>query len=437
VLSVTRTLIPRAPPPSRQLRVRQDLAALLVVRPVEPHHERHLHLDLLERRDQAACDLVAAGDAAEDVEQHRADLGVGEDHLDCVHDRLGLGAAAGVEEVGRLAARLGHHVEGGHDEPGAVAEDAHVAVELHVGEAALLGHLLLRVLGARVAEGGRVLVAVERIGVHGDLGVQGHDVARSRYQQRVDLHEHGVLGHEHLVQPGQHGPHRPDHVLGDAGLEGQPPAVEVLEPDQRVYMQLDHRVRVLVGDLLDVHAPHPRQHGHGLLGAAVEHDRRVVLLGDVGGLLDVQLVDREPADVHSKDRLGVRFGLLPVARELDPAGLSAAADLHLGLDDDRKPELLGGLHGLLNGGRMAPVRDGNRVLLEQQLALVFEEIHWYFVECAAAARRARTLSNRFHAPSKRHQVRHLRLLRHPDRLGDRRLRRIPEGGRQGRLHDRP
>ena len=31
----------------------------------------------------------------------------------------------------------------------------------------------------------------------------------------------------------------------------------------------------------------------------------------------------------------------------------------------------------------------------------------------------------------------LRLLRHPDRLGDRRLRRIPEGGRPRRLHDRP
>ncbi len=34
-------------------------------------------------------------------------------------------------------------------------------------------------------------------------------------------------------------------------------------------------------------------------------------------------------------------------------------------------------------------------------------------------------------------VRHLRLLRHPDRLGDRGLRRLPEGGRARRLHDRP
>src|SRR3954452_24030272 len=42
-----------------------------------------------------------------------------------------------------------------------------------------------------------------------------------------------------------------------------------------------------------------------------------------------------------------------------------------------------------------------------------------------------------HGSSERRQIRHVRLLRHPDRLGDRGVRRIPEGGGPGRLHDRP
>ena len=41
----------------------------------------------------------------------------------------------GVEEVGGLAAGLGDDVERRHHQPGAVAEDADVAVELHVGQA--------------------------------------------------------------------------------------------------------------------------------------------------------------------------------------------------------------------------------------------------------------------------------------------------------------
>ena len=125
----------------------QQPQALLGVGAVEADDQRHVHVDPLVGLDDALGDLVAAGDPAEDVEQHGVDLLVGGDHLERVDDRLGLGAAAGVEEVGGLAAGLGDDVEGRHAEPGAVAEDADVAVELDVGQALLLGHPLLRILG--------------------------------------------------------------------------------------------------------------------------------------------------------------------------------------------------------------------------------------------------------------------------------------------------
>ena len=126
---------------------------------------------------------------------------------------------------------------------------------------------------------------------------------------------------------------------------------------------------------LDVHAAHAREHHHRLLGAAVEDDRGVVLLVDLGGLLHVQLVDGEAADVHAEDRLGVLLGLLAVVRELDAARLAAAADQDLGLDHARIAERLGGLDGLLDRRGGTPLRHGHAVLGEELLSLVLEEVH--------------------------------------------------------------
>ena len=127
------------------------------------------------------------------------DLGVGGDHFERVDDRLGFRAAAGVEEVGRRAARLGDDVERRHAEPGAVGEDADVAVELDVGEALLLGHRLLRVLD-RVGDLGQVLVAEEGVAVDRHLGVERDDLAVGGDDQRVDLDQRRVLVARHLGQ---------------------------------------------------------------------------------------------------------------------------------------------------------------------------------------------------------------------------------------------
>jgi hypothetical protein len=45
------------------------------------------------------------------------------------------------------------------------------------------------------------------------------------------------------------------------------------------------------------------------------------------------------------------------------------------LHDHGIAELLGGLHGLGDAGRVASLGGGHAVLAEQLLALVFEEVH--------------------------------------------------------------
>ena len=101
-------------------------------------------LEQRERLDDAVGDLVAGGDAAEDVDEHALHRRVGEHDLQTVGHHRGARAAADVEEVGRLdaavpLARVRDHVERRHDQAGAVADDADLAVELDVVEVLLLG----------------------------------------------------------------------------------------------------------------------------------------------------------------------------------------------------------------------------------------------------------------------------------------------------------
>src|SRR3990167_2953967 len=58
----------------------------------------------LGRVGHVAGDDVAAHDAAEDVDQHRLDVAVGQDDLERLGHHFRRGAAADIEEVGGLAA---------------------------------------------------------------------------------------------------------------------------------------------------------------------------------------------------------------------------------------------------------------------------------------------------------------------------------------------
>ena len=82
---------------------------------------------------------------------------------------------------------------------------------------------------------------------------------------------------------------------------------------ERVDVQPHERVGIVRGDLLDLDAALGREHEQRLLRAAVEGDREVVLLRDVGGLLDPELLDDMPADVQPDDvaRLLLRVGRDP------------------------------------------------------------------------------------------------------------------------------
>ena len=268
----------------RRRGVREDLPALLGVRAVEADDDRRRDLHALERFEDAARDLVAARDPAEDVEEDRLHLRVLRDHLERVDDALGAAAAAEVAEVRGLAAGDDHDVDRRHREPGAVAEDADRAVELDVGDALLARERLERVGGARVAELRDVGMTVERAVVDRELRVERLHLAVGRHDQRVDLGQHRVGLDEAAIELLDD---RGDLLLlgriVDAGAVDEPPRDPGLEALERIDVQAHERVGVVRGDLLDLDAALRREHEERLLRAAVERDREVVLLRDVGG----------------------------------------------------------------------------------------------------------------------------------------------------------
>ena len=235
------------------------------------------------------------------------DLLVGGDHLERVDDRLGLRAAAGVEEVRGLAAGLGDDVERRHAEAGAVGEDADVAAELDVGEALLLRHRLLRVLGGLVGELGELGVAEERVAVDRHLRVERDDlrgravtisgltsirVASSALRDVVELDQHlGDLVGDVVVDPGV------DGDLAGARRRSKPSPGSMWR-----WTSASGSVSAISSTSIP---PIRESIASSFFSRAVEDDRGVVLGVDLRRLLDPEVVDGEAADVHAEDRLGV------------------------------------------------------------------------------------------------------------------------------------
>src|SRR6478752_3712587 len=161
--------------------------------------------DQLERLDDAVGDLVAGGDPTEDVDEDALHGRVAEDDLEAVGHDLRRGAATDVQEVRGLHAAevltgVGDDVERAHDQTGAVADDADLAVELDVVEALLLRGGLEGVRVRLVLERGVVLVAELGVLVERDLAVEGEHLAARVLHERVDLDERGVLVDEDLPE---------------------------------------------------------------------------------------------------------------------------------------------------------------------------------------------------------------------------------------------
>src|SRR6266404_3097225 len=273
----------------REPRLGQHLLALLDVGTLGPQHHRELEPELLDRGDDALREPVHSQDAAEDVDEDRLHARIGREDAERVLDLLGGGPAAHVEEVGRLAAGQLDDVHGGHRQPGPVHHAADVAVELDVVEAVLRGLHVERGLLVHVAQGHDVLVAVERVVVEVELGIERDHPPVLRDHQRIDLGQRAVL-----LEVGPEEAQDQGHALlellpGEAETEREVARLEGLKPQRGVRPLADDLLRMGGRHLLDLHAARLRGHDHVGAAAAVEGHREVELGGDRRRLLHQHL----------------------------------------------------------------------------------------------------------------------------------------------------
>ena len=145
-------------------------------------------------------DAEAACRVAEDVDEDTLHRRVGEDDLERRRDLLLRGAAADVEEVGRLGAFQLDDVHRRHGQAGAVDHAADRPVELDVRKV-VFGRLdLHRVFLGEVAQLLEVRVAEAGIAVEADLGVEHQQPALVVDRQRIDLDLRRIGAEERLVE---------------------------------------------------------------------------------------------------------------------------------------------------------------------------------------------------------------------------------------------
>src|SRR5262249_27477495 len=272
-----------------------------------------------------------------------------------------------------------------------VDDAADAAVEADIGEAAVGGAGLARILLRLVAQLRDVRAAEERVVVEAHLGVEGEQLALSGEDERVDLDHGGVELAEGAVAAEQ-GLHGLRHLPGlEAEGERELARLEGLHADRRVDGEADQGLRPVAADVLDLHAAGGGGNDHHALALPVEHEAEIELARDLCGSLDIEAVDdpapraplvRDPAP--AQQLVGGGPHLVLVAAELDAAGLAAAAGMHLRLHDPAlAADLAGAIGGLLRAIGEAAARHGHTELREQLLGLVFVDVHESFLRFPA------------------------------------------------------
>ena len=110
-----------------EARLGKNSPAFVYVGSFHPNHNRHRQLHLLRGLHHTLSQDIAAKNSAEDIDQNPLDLAVAENDAESVFHHFGIGAAADIEEVGRLGTGLLDDIHGGHGQARTVDHVADVA----------------------------------------------------------------------------------------------------------------------------------------------------------------------------------------------------------------------------------------------------------------------------------------------------------------------
>ena len=333
--------------------------------------------------DDAVGDVVAAVDAAEDVDEDALCLTAFEHDVKGGCDLLGGGVAADVEEVRRISAAVLEHVDGRHGKTRAVDHARNVAAEVDVVESVRGSFEFFRIFFAVVTELGDVRMAVERAVVKIELRIEGDDIVVLGDDERVDLDLRAVLADEGGIKTLHERRGLANGGRGDVDGVCHARRLERHESDDGIDVFLDDLLGVLLGDLFDLDAAFLGAHHDDARAEAVDDEGKVELFLDLRALFDEQAVDDLAlgtclmCDERFAEQLTrVAAHLIGCLCDLDAARFPAPPGVDLRLDDDdRTAEFFGVVDGCVHGERGQSVRDFDAIFAQHLFGLILVNVH--------------------------------------------------------------
>src|SRR5207248_3924450 len=269
----------------------QNLAALLHVGSFQAQHYRQCQLRFFRSFDHAIGERIHAQDAAEDIDEHGANVLIAEQDLEGVFYVLGAGAAADGEKISGLAAGIFDDVHSGHGQTGAIHHAGDVAFELDVVQAKLAGFHFQGIFFAHVAQLFQIFVAEHGVIVEVPFSVEREQAPIFGSDEGIDLGERGVSGIEGLVKRG-HELHGLIYLVRlEAEGKSQLARLEWLKSHARLNVFLQNSRWIFGRDLFDLHTAGDGGHEHRLAAVAVDDDAKIEFAIDGKSFLDEQALN--------------------------------------------------------------------------------------------------------------------------------------------------
>ncbi len=233
----------------------------------------------------------------------------------------------------------------------------------------------------------------QRVVVERHLGVEHAQIPLFCHHQRVDLQHRHVLGDEGVIELAHQSFRLFCQVAGQFQRLRNGAAVMAHDAGRRIDREGHDLLRRRVRDILDVDAAFGGNHERDFAGFAVDQDREIKLLVDVGAFLDVEPVDllavrpglhRDQSCaqhllgelIDLSDRFGDAHPALVAGGGLLELALAAAAGMDLALHHpDRAGKRFRGGIGIGRPQHRYAARDRHPEFMQQRLGLIFVDVH--------------------------------------------------------------
>ncbi len=316
-----------------------ELSALLLIRSGKPQNNRNRNLHLRECRNQAFSNLIASRDSAEYVHEDDLHTLIHQNYAHSLLHNLAARSTTDIQEVRWLSAFEVNQVHGRHAHSRSVRYHAYVPVELDEVQALLLGYSLSLIDFGVVLELLQLWVPVKGVVVYVEPCIGCDYSSVSRNNKRVYLCKLCLIVNENTVEGLDYSRNLFVVLPGHVRFVEHLPYLVVPQSVSWINRNPRDSVRVLFGNLLDVHPSDAADNQSETFARPVNRETHVHLPVDFKLFLDVEFLHPMAFNDHPEHLLGEFVSLISAVCQLYTTSLSSPAHENLRLENDLSSEL--------------------------------------------------------------------------------------------------